>query len=73
MSQPHANQLYSLTTGTFSTDSLITVLSSIDPSISDVNFPIGKRWVNTQTAKEFILIGFVSFNYKRNNSKPCTN
>lgn len=62
MSSPQANSIYSSTSGTTSTDVFIAVLSSVNPSGSDINYPVQKRWVNTTTKEEFILVGYTSFN-----------
>lgn len=62
MSSPNPNSLYSSSTGTFSTDVFIAVLAPVNPSGSDINYPVQKRWINTTTYAEYILIGFTSFN-----------
>lgn len=58
--QPIANQVYTQGGGTFSTDGYINVIADRDPSGSDVNYPIQKRWINSSTRREFILIGYLS-------------
>lgn len=62
MTTTRSNQVYSQTTGTTSTDAFITILSSLNPSTSSTNYPIGKRWVNTSTKTEFILANLESSN-----------
>ncbi len=53
---------YSLANGSSSTAPLITFLSITNPTVNDINYPVGKRWINTETAREFILTGFSSAN-----------
>lgn len=48
-----SNQVYTQGSGTASTDLFVTVLSPVDPSPS-LNYPPGKRWVNTTTQTEWI-------------------
>jgi len=55
---PLANSLYSQTTGTTSSDAFITLITDRDPTTGDVNYPITKRWLNTNLNKEFILASF---------------
>lgn len=56
---PVNNSIYTTATGTAQSDVFITFLSDRDPSPSDVQFPVKKRWVNTTTGDEFILTGYV--------------
>lgn len=48
-----SSQVYTQGSGTASTDLFVTVLSPVDPSPS-INYPPGKRWVNTTTKTEWI-------------------
>ena len=52
---------YAISAGTSSTNGFITFLSTRAPTVNDTNYPIQKRWVNTLTSEEYILIGFNSF------------
>src|ERR1017187_4251566 len=51
---------YGQTTGTVSTNPLLTILSTRDPNTYDFNYPIKQRWINTDTASEFILTTFTN-------------
>lgn len=62
MSQPNPNQLYTLGTGTASTDRFIAVVANTDPSPSDINYPIQKRWINRLSNSEFFLANLYSQN-----------
>lgn len=53
---------YGIANGASSTGPLITYFSTVDPTTSDTNYPVGKRWLNTVTANEFILTGFTTSN-----------
>lgn len=55
---PIPNAPYSVATGTGATDPLITVFSKVDPTTYDANYPIKKRWINTDKLTEWILVGF---------------
>jgi len=57
-----SNIVYTQGTGSASTDVFVTKISEKNPSPSDVNYPVGKRWVNSTTGIEFILIGQTSNN-----------
>lgn len=58
MNQIPPNALYSSNSGISSTSPFVEFFSLVDPTIYDVNFPIQKRWFNTTTNVEWILIGF---------------
>lgn len=62
MSSPTPNLVYTQGSGTASTDQFITVFSQIAPSPTDVNYPIGKRWINFANNKEYILRNLYSEN-----------
>jgi len=62
MTEPTSTQFYSLGTAIQSTDAFVTYFSTVNPSPTQYHFPIGKRWVNTTTANEFILANLVSSN-----------
>jgi hypothetical protein len=57
-----SNIVYTQGTGSASTDVFVTQLAEINPSLTDINFPVGKRWVNVVTGGEFILAGQISSN-----------
>lgn len=52
------NNLYTQNAGNSSSDPFITEFQTRDPTTGDVNFPIQKRWINTSTGDEFILVAF---------------
>lgn len=60
MTQPIANIVNTVATGGASTGALITYFSTVDPNPQNTQFPVQKRWVNTDTNTEFILYGFTS-------------
>lgn len=68
--QPAAN-IYALGFGTRPENVEIPHIDTRDPSSSDVNYPLGKQWINTSTDSIFILtsfsvsIGVMSANWKR--------
>jgi len=62
MSNTTPSQMYTVATGTSSTDKFITFIAETDPSTENVNFPIQKRWYNSVNEKEWILTGFTSSN-----------
>jgi hypothetical protein len=55
MTEQRSNQLYSANTGTATTDAFITILQAFPPSQQDINYPIGKRWVDTTSNVDYIL------------------
>lgn len=48
------------------TDPFVTLFSTRDPTEYDFNYPVQKRWLNTTSAEEFILVGFTTVNNIRN-------
>ena len=58
MTQPVATQSYTQATGNASSAVFITFLSDRAPTVNDIAYPVSKRWVNVNTAKEYILMGF---------------
>jgi hypothetical protein len=58
MNYPTANNVYTQSTGTTSTSNLINVFEPRDPTPYDTNYQVQKRWVNTATLQEFILVNF---------------
>ena len=60
MTSPVSNSVYTRGTGTTSTSVFITVFFQRNPTSNDINYLVTQRWVNTLTAKEFILTGFTS-------------
>jgi len=71
MTLPSSNSVYTIATGTTSTTALITYFSTVDPAPNNTQFPIQKRWFNTSSNVEWILVGFttsvgvVSANWQR--------
>lgn len=51
---------YNQSSASSSTDPFLTYFSTLDPSTSNLHFPVQKRWVNTTTLNEFILVGFTT-------------
>lgn len=60
MTYPTANSVYSQATGNTSTVNLINVFEPRDPTPYDTSYQVQKRWVNTLTLQEFILVSFVT-------------
>lgn len=60
MTFPVSTQSYTQATGSASNAVFITVFFTRNPTANDIQFPISKRWVNTNTVKEFILVGFTT-------------
>lgn len=58
MSQPVPNQVYTLGSGTASTERFINIITDRDPTPQDVNYLVQQRWINKTTGREHILIGF---------------
>lgn len=59
--QPGAN-LYTAGFGTRPENVEVPHIEIRDPSTTDVNYPIGKKWLNTSTQHEFVLYKFNSLN-----------
>jgi len=59
--QPGAN-LYTAGFGTRPEGVEVPVFSTRSPAATDVNYPLGKRWINTTLDLVFDLTSFVSFN-----------
>lgn len=51
-----------LASGRSNSDPFITQFSTRDPTANDTNYPIQKRWYNTDLDNEWILVDFTSFN-----------
>lgn len=60
MNTPTANFNYSLASGGNSNIHTINVFEPRDPTPYDTNYQVQKRWINTLTLQEFILISFVT-------------
>lgn len=60
MTYPTANSIYSQATGNTSTVNLINVFEPRDPTPYDTNYQVQKRWINTLTLQEFVLVSFVT-------------
>lgn len=56
------NEAYVISNGSSSSAPFIEIFLPRSPLPQDVNYPIQKRWYNTLTNEEFILIGFTSVN-----------
>jgi hypothetical protein len=55
---PIANEGYSQSSGTASSDPFITIFQTRDPTPFDFQYPVKKRWVNLSEPSEWILTGF---------------
>lgn len=62
MTQPVVNSLYGVGFSSASNDISVNILSLRDPTASDVNYPVQKRWVNTTDGAEWILQTFITTN-----------
>ena len=60
MNQPLPNQLYSLNTGTTSSNPFIETFMTRDPNANDKNYQIQQRWFNLTSNVEWILVGFTT-------------
>lgn len=60
MTGPLNTRFYSIAVGTAQSDAFITIFNTRDPTPLDTQFPIQKRWYNTASMAEFILVGFNS-------------
>ncbi len=60
MNQPTSNGLYSVSNGITSSNPFIEVFETRPPTVNDLNYPIQKRWFDTITNNEYVLIGFTS-------------
>jgi len=62
MTTPTPQTAYVTASGTITTDPFLTIIAARDPNNGDINHFVGKRWVNSLTIHEWILIGFNSSN-----------
>lgn len=60
--QPTSNSLYPVANGITSSSPFIEVFMTRDPTTSNTLYPIQKRWFNTLTNNEWILVGFTASN-----------
>jgi len=60
MTFPIPNSVYSQATGNTSTVNLINVFEPRDPTAYDTNYQVQKRWFNTISLQEFVLVSFVT-------------
>ncbi len=60
MNQFPPNTVYTQSSASSSTSPFVEIFNTRDPTSFDVNYPIQKRWYNTLTNIEFILVGFTS-------------
>lgn len=54
------NNNYSVSTGSNSNDAQVIIFQTGSPTTSDINFPIGKIWIDTSTSNLWILQDFTS-------------
>lgn len=52
--------LYAVASGTVSNGPQITVIFARNPTVNDVNYFVGQRWVNSTTNQEYFLLNFSS-------------
>jgi hypothetical protein len=62
MTEQRSNSIYSATSGTTTTDAFITILRPYPPSLQDINYPVGKRWVDTASNVDYILANLFNQN-----------
>lgn len=62
MTIPLTANLYAVANGTSSDAVAIPFYSPRNPTSSDINFPIGKHWINFSLNSEFVLTSLVSAN-----------
>jgi hypothetical protein len=60
MNQIPINSLYTIANGITPSTPFVEVFMDRDPTPNDTQYPIQKRWFNTTTDAEWILIGFTS-------------
>jgi len=60
--QPTSNSLYPVANGITSSSPFIEVFMTRDPTTSDTLYPVQKRWFNSLTNHEWILVGFTASN-----------
>jgi len=58
MTSPVPNFVNTVATGGVSTQTFINVYLPRDPTPYDINYQVQKRWVNTESLQEFILLNF---------------
>lgn len=54
------NNVYGVNTNSTSTDAFVTHFDTRDPTSNDFNYPLQKRWFNTDLNNEWILKGFTT-------------
>jgi hypothetical protein len=57
---PVPNFNYSVANGGNSSTPFITILSTVDPTSSSIQYQVKQRWINTVESREWILTGFTS-------------
>lgn len=60
MTYPVSQSINSIGSGNTSTSPFLNIFATRNPTVNDIQFPVGKRWINTVTIDEFILLGFIS-------------
>lgn len=60
VNNPVSNEVYTVATGTASTSPFINVVAARNPTTSDIQYPVQKRWVNSATGLEYFLLNFIS-------------
>lgn len=54
------NNLYGVAIGTTTTNPFVTHFDTRNPTVNDVNYPVQKRWFNTNLDEEWILVSFTT-------------
>lgn len=60
VNNPVSNEVYTIATGTASTSPFINVITTRQPTVNDIQYPVQKRWINTTSGLEYILTNFTS-------------
>lgn len=60
MTIPRTSRSYAVAVGTASNSISVPVYALVDPTIYAIQYPIGKRWINTVSNNAFELTSFVS-------------
>ncbi len=60
VNNPISNEVYSVATAYASTSAFINVVAARNPTPSDYQYPVQKRWINSATGLEYYLLNFTS-------------
>jgi hypothetical protein len=62
MTIPQQSNNYAVAVGTSSNAASTPVYSEVSPSSTNVNYPVGQRWINMASNQEYVLTSVTSFN-----------